>query len=103
MKEGYRFVDCDMHIVEAPEIWEKYLDPAYRPRVTTGVRKDRRGRSRVLIDGKPQGEAISDVQQMEQYNWVRAPIMTARSNSNVDFAIRRNFDPESQVMAMEES
>jgi uncharacterized protein len=101
MKQSYRFVDSDMHIVEAPEIWEKYLDPAYRPRVTTGVRKDRRGRSRVLIDGKPQGEAISDVQQMEQYNWVRAPIMTARSNSNVDFAIKRNFDPESQLMAME--
>jgi len=27
--------------------------------------------------------------------------MTARSNSNVDFAIGRNFDPESQLMATE--
>ena len=26
MKEGYRFVDCDMHIMEPVDLFEKYLD-----------------------------------------------------------------------------
>ena len=34
MKEGYRFVDCDMHIMEPPDLFDKYLDPAFKERVT---------------------------------------------------------------------
>ena len=30
MKEGYRFVDCDMHIMEPPDLFDKYLDPAFK-------------------------------------------------------------------------
>src|ERR1051325_9260056 len=39
MKEGYRFVDCDMHIMEPPELFEKYLDPEFKPRVTSSLRR----------------------------------------------------------------
>ena len=38
MKEGYRFVDCDMHIMEPVDLFEKYLDPAFRHRVTSSPR-----------------------------------------------------------------
>jgi len=27
MKDGLRFVDCDMHIMERPDLFEHYLDP----------------------------------------------------------------------------
>ena len=39
MKNGYRFVDCDMHIMEPPELFDKYLDPEFKPRVTSSVRR----------------------------------------------------------------
>jgi len=26
MKDGLRFVDCDMHIMEPPDLFERYLD-----------------------------------------------------------------------------
>ncbi len=39
MKEGYRFVDCDMHIMEPMDLFDKYLDPAFKPRVTSSVRR----------------------------------------------------------------
>ena len=29
MKDGYRFVDCDMHIMEPIDLFDKYLDPGF--------------------------------------------------------------------------
>ena len=46
MKQGYRFVDCDMHIMEPPDLFDKYLDPAFKHRVTSSMRRS---------DGKPTG------------------------------------------------
>jgi hypothetical protein len=30
MKDGLRFVDCDMHIMEPPDLFARYLDPRFR-------------------------------------------------------------------------
>jgi hypothetical protein len=40
MKDGLRFVDSDMHVQEPGDIFEKYLDPAFKPRVTSAVGAD---------------------------------------------------------------
>ena len=37
MKEGYRFVDCDMHIMEPTDLFDRYLDPAFKPRITSAM------------------------------------------------------------------
>ena len=29
-KQGYRVMDSDMHVVEPPDLWERYIDPAFR-------------------------------------------------------------------------
>ena len=29
MKDGYRFVDCDMHIMEPIDLFDRYLDPGF--------------------------------------------------------------------------
>ncbi len=65
MKDGLRFVDCDMHIMEPPDLFERYLDPAFKHRVSTPVGADgrpARGVSgTIYIDGLPTSD--SDVQQ----------------------------------------
>ena len=33
MKEGMRFVDCDMHVMEPANLFENYLDPKFKDRV----------------------------------------------------------------------
>ena len=59
MKEGYRFVDCDMHIMEPTDLFDKYLDPEFKPRVTSSVRRTNggptgmRGRPLWYFDGTP--------------------------------------------------
>jgi predicted TIM-barrel fold metal-dependent hydrolase len=30
MYKGYRFIDSDGHVLEPPDIWERYLEPRYR-------------------------------------------------------------------------
>ena len=49
MKDGLRFVDSDMHVMEPPDLFERYLDPGFRDRVTLKIgangRPSRRGRA----------------------------------------------------------
>ena len=49
MKDGLRFVDCDMHIMEPVDLFDRYLDPRFKDRVTSVVGADgkpRRGTMR---------------------------------------------------------
>jgi len=32
MKNGFRVIDSDLHVLEPREVWERYLDPKYRDR-----------------------------------------------------------------------
>jgi predicted TIM-barrel fold metal-dependent hydrolase len=45
-------IDADGHIVEPPDLWTRYLEPAYRRRALT-IRKDDQGLEYMEIDGKP--------------------------------------------------
>ena len=54
MKDGLRFVDCDMHILEPPDLFERYLDPRFRSRVQLPIGADGRPkRGTIVIDGLP--------------------------------------------------
>jgi len=45
-------VDADGHILEPPDIWEKYIDPQYRDRAIR-VRSDSEGQEYLEIEGHP--------------------------------------------------
>ena len=110
MKDGLRFVDSDMHVMEPPDLFERYLDPKYRDRVS--VRVDASGRPNrgpagtILIDGEP----TSDI-DLQQYRKPRragkTKVITPTAGSRLqetnrlDFAIERDYDPEAQVMGMD--
>ena len=46
------FVDVDGHILEPPDIWQKYAEPKYRER-TLRLTKDKEGLECMSIDGQP--------------------------------------------------
>ena len=102
MNDGYRFVDCDMHIMEPPDLFDKHLDPAFKPRVTSSQRRmdggstGMRGRPLWFFEGTP----ISNDGNISQYNRTRGPLIGARANKNVMFAVERGYDAEAQVMGM---
>lgn len=45
-------VDADGHVLEAYDLWERYLEPRYRERALR-IRKDDRGLEYLEIDGRP--------------------------------------------------
>ena len=102
MKEGYRFVDCDMHIMEPMDLFDKYLDPAFKSRVTSSVRRQdggstgMRGRPLWFFDGQP----TSNDGNTSQYNRIRGPLVSKRANTTVNFAVERGYDAEAQVIGM---
>src|SRR6266550_3298142 len=110
MKDGLRFVDCDMHVMEPPDLFEKYLEPRFRERVVlpTGA-AGRPTPGMIVIDGLP---ASMDA-ELQQYR-KRSSAGTKRGHSTqplsgsrvanvgrLDFAIERSYNAEAQVMAME--
>ena len=103
MKEGYRFVDCDMHIMEPADLFDKYLDPAFKPRITSAMRPvdggstGMRRRPLWFFDGTP----TSNDGNVSQYNRIRGPLVGARGNKNVMFAVERGYDAEAQIIGME--
>ena len=45
-------VDADGHVLEAPDLWERYIDPAYRDRALR-IQKNANGKEYLEIDGRP--------------------------------------------------
>ena len=110
MKDGLRFVDCDMHVMEPPDLFDRYLDPAFRDRVTLSVGADGRPkRGMIIVDGKPnfvdwelQKYRKRTTGLGKQTSWTQ-PLSGSRSaaSGRLDFALERNYDPVAQVMGME--
>src|SRR5204863_472726 len=93
-KGGFRLIDAEMHVMEPVDLWQRYIDPEFRDRAPRRL-DERRWDIRTLVDGEvmaqiPGGDwpALSDAEE-------RA--MAERYAEE----IARDFDPESQVKAMD--
>lgn len=95
MKDGFRFVDVDMHIKEPYDLFDKYLEPAFKTRVTSGIDLKRYNAFHWLIDGKP----LRNDNDLLQYE--RAVAWNVNKNQHVAFAQKRGYDAESMLMGME--
>ncbi len=110
MKDGLRFVDSDMHIMEPPDLFERYLDPAFKHRISVPVGADGRpcrGQSGlIVIDGLPTSDM--DLQQYRK-RARRGPTQSTQllsgsriyDTGRLDFAVERDYNAEAQVMGME--
>ena len=113
MKEGLRFVDSDMHVMEPPDIFDRYLDPAFKHRVMMPVGADGRPSRGPSPDCLLDGVSGRGDLDMQQYRKRPARKSTAEhmqpplSNSRLagvgalQFAIDRDYDAVAQVMGME--
>ena len=41
MKQGYKVFDSDMHIIEPPYMWERYIDPKYKSMAPRGIASEK--------------------------------------------------------------
>ena len=76
MKDGMRFVDCDMHIMEPQSLFDRYLDPKFKSRVTSMVAADGSARANWYIDGVHPSEDT----ELSQY---RKPIRPNNADASI--------------------
>jgi predicted TIM-barrel fold metal-dependent hydrolase len=112
MKDGLRFVDSDMHVMEPPDLFDRYLDPKYRDRVTVRVgadgRPNRGPAGLILIDGQPTSDL--DAQQYRKSTKrisatsTQPPLSGSRIHDahRLDYAIERDYDSVAQVWGMDQ-
>jgi predicted TIM-barrel fold metal-dependent hydrolase len=51
---AFKVLDSDIHIIEPPDLWPRYIDPAFRERAPIGLTEDE-GDLRLAHAGKPWG------------------------------------------------
>ncbi len=110
MKESLRFVDCDMHVNEPPDLFVRYLDSKYHDRVTLSTDRDGlpRRRGMIAIDGVPVG-IDADLEQHRKpirpptVHNLSQPLSGSRmaDSGKLDFAIERDYDAAAQVIGMQ--
>ena len=88
-KHGFRVFDSDMHIMEPPDLWECYIDPAYRDRAPRGVTSENVRDLRLQIPGQQYVDLT-----LRGRNYERNQKLYA------DHA-RRGWGPEVQLEAMD--
>lgn len=99
MKDGYRFVDCDMHVMEPHDLFERYMDPKFKHRVTVAPKRTANYvRPNWVVDGLPINKTSLDLQYHRSYE----KITRARSEHILVHAIERNYDEEAQIWGMEQ-
>ncbi|MDE0726903.1 MAG: amidohydrolase family protein, partial [Alphaproteobacteria bacterium] len=109
MKDGMRFVDCDMHIMEPVDLFDRYLDREFRDRVTLPIGADgKRTRGMIVIDGQPTAYDLETQQHRKPHRGIvksdtSQPLSGSRiaNSGRLDFAIERGYDSEAQLMGME--
>jgi uncharacterized protein len=112
MKDGLRFVDSDMHVMEPPDLFERYLDPKFKDRVTVRVGADgrpNRGQTGMtLIDGLPTSDLDHQQYRKPTKKIAATSTQPALSGSRIhdanrlDFAIERDYDAVAQCWGMDQ-
>src|SRR5499425_2909773 len=93
-KNGFRMIDAEMHVMEPVDLWARYIDPEVKARAPRRL-NERRWDIRTIVEGEvmaamPHGDwpALSDVEEKTL-------------GDRYAEEIARNFDPASQVRAMD--
>ena len=89
MRQGYRVVDADSHVLEPPDLWERHIDPAFRHQAPRGY-----GVMSMEILGHRMPDVPGGIAD-------ESPDYTAGPNARYGRAASRSFDAVSQIEAMD--
>src|SRR5690349_9920753 len=96
-KHGFRILDSDMHVMEPPDLWQRYIDPAWRHAAPVGLTELPRDmrvkvKSHVLLRLGP----VRPVTANTGTPW------SGEKDRALARAETRGWDPTSQLEAMDE-
>ena len=93
-KNGYQIIDAEMHVMEPVDLWDRYIDPKFKDRAPKRL-SERRWDIRTVVEGQvmasmPGGDSAAEHHAEEE------ALATRYAEE-----IARDFDPQSQVMALD--
>src|SRR5437588_481371 len=62
---AFKVLDSDIHIIEPPDLWPRYIDPAFRDQAPVGLTEDE-GDLRLALNGKPWGRIAIDADRSKR-------------------------------------
>ena len=95
-KNGFKVMDSDMHVMEPPDLWDRYIDPEFKHRV--------RSLNRRPMDMAVELEGRHIIPHPRLQEGRDSPeLVRAAADNTARFAdgIESNFDPASQLLAMD--
>lgn len=92
-RKGFKVMDSDMHVVEPADLWQNYIDPAYRDRAPVGL-------SRHFRDLGVEVEGRVFPTPNRSYSNAITPVMEQQL-STYEQSAQRHWDSASQLMAMD--
>jgi predicted TIM-barrel fold metal-dependent hydrolase len=93
MKHGFRIIDSDMHVIEPPEMWEKYIDGEFKDRAPRIV-----GNYLIGYYGLMEGRMLPTVDAHARERWKG---MFRHVGPHLAAPAARGFDAASQLEAMD--
>src|SRR2546425_283347 len=54
-RKGFKVLDSDMHIIEPPDLWQRYIDPEFKDQAPRGLTETVGDLRMIGPDGKPWG------------------------------------------------
>ena len=97
-KQGFKVMDSDMHVIEPPDLWQRYMGPAYRDRAPMGSNEGIRNIAIQFADGM--SGAVPDMQFDVWLKGLDAHM--GPQNHHFQFAEERGYDGTSQLEAMDQ-
>lgn len=96
---AFRAIDADLHLIEPPDLWERYIDPAFADSAPRPSRIPEMGSRDMLlfVNGRFPHHDIYD-----PYRWMAGlEKHMSPAESTYKFASDRGWDAQSQLMAMD--
>ncbi len=94
---GFKVADSDMHIFEPPDLWQRYIDPAYRHAAPVGLTEMRRD-----MRVKVKSHVILRQGAVRPVNPAAGGAWKSEHDTAYASAESRSWDPTSQADAMDQ-
>jgi hypothetical protein len=91
MKNGFKAFDSDMHVYDAANLYDKYMNPKWGDRIPKGKRNGKHGRVEFSLGGGTKMRAITDVIDHGQ----------KQVADRYAFAVARDYVTVSQLQGMD--
>lgn len=96
-RNGFKVLDSDIHIIEPPDLWQRYIDPEFRDRAPRGLSDTIGNLYLEGPDGRPWGRTPTPEQDQRMYSG-KEHIMNEEKYRSFD---QRGWTGEVQLEAMD--